>query len=52
VVRQTLEDMMRERGANAQFVVGGRVAETNRATVESLGARLVTSAAHWEALLG
>jgi DNA-binding transcriptional MerR regulator len=52
IFRQTLEDMMRERGAAAQFIVGGRAAETNRAIVESLGARLVTSAEEWESLLG
>lgn len=52
VFRQTLEDMMRERGAGAQFIVGGRPAETNRAVVEALGARLITTAAQWEALLG
>jgi DNA-binding transcriptional MerR regulator/methylmalonyl-CoA mutase cobalamin-binding subunit len=52
VFRQTLEEMMQERGTSAQFIVGGRAAENNRAIVEALGARVIRSGEEWEALLG
>lgn len=52
VFKQTLEEMLHERGNGAQFIVGGRAAENHRALVEGMGARLVTNAQEWEALLG
>ncbi|MDX2009843.1 MAG: MerR family transcriptional regulator [Myxococcaceae bacterium] len=52
VFRQTLEEMMHERGASAQFIIGGRAAENNRAIVEALGGRVITNAEEWETLLG
>lgn len=50
--RQTLTEMMLERGGGAGFVVGGRGAENHREIVEALGAKLVSSTQEWEALLG
>lgn len=50
--RQTLTEMMLERGGGATFVVGGRGAENHRAIVEALGATLVSSTEEWAALLG
>lgn len=49
--REVLTEAMRERGAGASFVVGGRAAEVHRHVVEALGAQPVGTDAAWEAVL-
>lgn len=49
--RETLSELMRERGAGARFLVGGRVGEKYRHVVEDLGAQPVGADAAWEAVL-
>jgi DNA-binding transcriptional MerR regulator/methylmalonyl-CoA mutase cobalamin-binding subunit len=48
--RETLAAMMQER-SGATFVVGGRAADGYPDIVEALGAKRITSASEWEALL-
>jgi DNA-binding transcriptional MerR regulator len=52
VFRQTLVELLQERGEGVRFIIGGRAAETHRAIVEGLGAKVVASAQEWDALLG
>lgn len=49
--KDTLTEMMLERGAGSTFVIGGRGAEPHGAIVSALGAKLVATNEEWQALL-